>query len=196
MFNEEWAQETLSTTPKSVCNIAYDVVAKEGGFSDNPHDAGGVTNYGISIVTARSYGTQFDYDGDGIVTASDMKLITPSIAAAFYVQEYFYKPRINLLPECLYPVTLDMSVNMGSNAVKIIQHAAIILGGKITPDGIIGPTTAACCQKLTQADNGKSLINLICSLREIFYRQLVASRPSNKVFLTGWLNRAASFSVA
>lgn len=196
MFNEEWAQETLSTTPKSVCNIAYDVVAKEGGFSDNPHDAGGVTNYGISIVTARSYGTQFDYDGDGIVTASDMKLITPSIAAAFYVQEYFYKPHINLLPACLYPVALDMSVNMGSNAVKIIQHAAIVLGCKITADGIIGLTTAACCQKLTQADNGKSLINLICSLREIFYRQLVASRPSNKVFLTGWLNRAASFSVA
>lgn len=196
MFSEAWAQETLNTTPKEVCNIAYDVVAKEGGYSDNPHDAGGVTNYGISIVTARYYGVQFDYDGDGIVTASDMKLITSSIAAAFYVQEYFYKPHINLLPACLYPVALDMSVNMGSNAVKIIQRAAIILGGKITPDGIIGPSTAACCQKLTQADNGKSLINLICSLREVFYRQLVASHSSNKVFLAGWLNRAASFSVA
>lgn len=196
MFDSKWASQTLSNTPAAICDLAESIVRREGGFSNNPADNGGITNYGISIVTARNYGTQFDYDGDGIVTASDMLRITYPIAAAFFIQEYFYKPRINLLPACLYPVAFDMSVNMGREAVYIVQHAAIALGAKITPDGIIGPSTAASCLKLTSKDNGKSLINLICSLRAVHYRQIADSNPKEAVFLRGWLNRAAAFAVS
>lgn len=196
MFSEAWAKQTLKKTPLAVVTAAYAVVKQEGGYVDNPNDSGGATNHGISLVTARNYGTQFDYNGDGIVTASDLLYITTDIAAAFFVQEYFYKTNANLLPSCLYPLALDMFVNMGRNAAYIIQHTAIILGAKIVADGIIGASTAASCLKLTQNDNGKSFINLCCSLRVVYYKKLAASNPKDGIFLAGWIKRADSFKIA
>jgi hypothetical protein len=50
---------------KSVQEIAESIVAREGGFVNDPDDASGATKYGVTIKTMRRLG--IDLNGDGAV---------------------------------------------------------------------------------------------------------------------------------
>ena len=39
---------------KSVSQIAQDIVAREGGFVNDPDDPGGATKYGVTLGTMRT----------------------------------------------------------------------------------------------------------------------------------------------
>jgi lysozyme family protein len=49
---------------QSVRDIAGDIVAREGGFVDDPDDPGGATKHGVTIHTMRRLGLDLDGDGD------------------------------------------------------------------------------------------------------------------------------------
>ncbi|MBV6637036.1 MAG: peptidoglycan-binding protein, partial [Mameliella sp.] len=51
--------------------MASEIVAREGGYVNDPDDPGGATKYGVTIHTMRALG--LDLDGDGDVDASDVK---------------------------------------------------------------------------------------------------------------------------
>lgn len=46
----------------------------EGGFANDPADAGGATNKGVTIATWRNVG--YDKDGDGDIDVKDLKLLS------------------------------------------------------------------------------------------------------------------------
>ena len=46
----------------------------EGGFVNDPADAGGATNKGVTIATWRNVG--YDKDGDKDIDVKDLKLLT------------------------------------------------------------------------------------------------------------------------
>ena len=48
---------------QTVRQIATEIVAREGGFVDDPDDPGGATKYGVTIHTMRRLG--LDLSGDG-----------------------------------------------------------------------------------------------------------------------------------
>lgn len=195
LFDNQWAKSILEDTPSDVVSIANRTVANEGGYVNNSNDKGGPTNHGVTLVTARRYGLSFDYDHDGDVTSKDIRAITTDIAAAFFILEYFTKPRLSMLPSCLWPVMIDIAVNSGpTEAIILTQRAAVSLGATITPDGIVGPHTALVCSNLT-ANGCSSLINAICSERIVFYRRLVAENPQDKIFLNGWIHRSNTYIV-
>ena len=193
-FDMAWAAQRQSITPPLVTGIMSRIVKNEGGFSNRIYDAGGPTNYGITLNVARSFGTSFDYDDDGIVTISDLKKITPTIAMAFYAMEYFYRPNINLLPNAVWPVATDMSVNMGQGTSSlIVQRALVSLGKQVAVDGKIGPATGKSCLDACNALGNGTVINRIVDIRNAHYEKIVADDPSQSANINGWLNRSNSF---
>jgi hypothetical protein len=55
--------------------IAEAIVAREGGFVNDPDDPGGATKHGVTIGTLRRLGR--DLTGDGRVTVADIRALTP-----------------------------------------------------------------------------------------------------------------------
>ena len=63
----------------SILEVAEAIVAREGGFVDDPDDPGGATQYGVSLATLRGLG--IDLTGDGEITVADVRKVTRREAA-------------------------------------------------------------------------------------------------------------------
>ena len=105
---------------QTVRQIAEEIVAREGGFVNDPDDPGGATNYGVTIGTMRRLG--LDLTGDGIVGLADVHALSREQAVDIFITHYFQRPRIAEMPQALQPSLFDMYVNAGGNAVKILQQ--------------------------------------------------------------------------
>jgi lysozyme family protein len=150
----------------------------EGGFVDHPADPGGRTNKG---VTQRTYN---DWRARQGLAGQDVKHISDAEVHAIYESGYWLPPRCDLLASPLDLVQLDTAVNMGpGRAVRFLQRAV-----NCGVDGDFGPAT----QRAVMACDGGEAVVTYCNLREDFYRQIVARKPSQAVFLKGWMNRLNS----
>ena len=160
---------------QTVQQIATEIVAREGGFVDDPDDPGGATKYGVTIHTMRRLG--LDLSGDGIIDRSDVDLISKSRAVDVFVRHYFEQPRLGLLPEILQASVFDMYVNAGAQAVKILQRLLRDMGFRVTVDGLIGPKTAqSCLYAATPAP--MALRDSYGVARRNFYFRLADRRPA------------------
>ena len=182
---------------QSVEQIAKEIVASEGGFVNDKDDPGGATKNGVTIGTLR--GLRLDLTGDGIVDIADVRALTQEDAVRIFIKHYFYKPRINLLPEALQPSVFDMQVNAGSNAVRILQHLLAQFVLPVTVDGVIGPKTAESA-KQAYAHAGEYLVDAYGIARRDYYFRLADRRPAMRKFAMtraggkgGWIKRAEDF---
>lgn len=154
------------------------VLRWEGGFVDHPADPGGRTNKG---VTQRVYDAWRRRQG---LAQRDVKLIEHDEVHRIYETGYWIPPRCDLLASPLGLVQFDTAVNMGAGrAVRFLQRAA---GCGV--DGDFGPVT----ERAVAACDVGALVGAYCDLREAFYRQIVRNKPSQQVFLRGWMNRLGS----
>ena len=81
-------------------------------------------------------------------------------------------------------VQFDTAVNMGvGRAVRFLQQA---VGCGV--DGDFGPATE---RAVAACDPGDTVVKY-CNTREAFYRRIVENKPSQAVFLKGWMNRLNS----
>ena len=119
--------------------LAREIVAREGGYVNDPDDPGGATNHGVTIHTMRRLG--MDLDGDGSVTARDVRALSEDQAVAIFLEHYYARPRISALPAVLQPSVFDMYVNAGANAVRILQRLLNEMGEELKVDGVIGKHT-------------------------------------------------------
>ncbi|BDW85466.1 holin-associated N-acetylmuramidase [Roseicyclus marinus] len=181
----------------SVRSIAEEIVAREGGYVDDPDDPGGPTKFGVTIHTARRLGLDLDADGD--VDAADVRQLTRQQAVEIFVRDYFERPRIAMLPEALQPSVFDMQVNAGAQAVRILQRLLRDMGLEIAVDGVIGPETARAAQvALEMAPD--HLVDAYGIARRNFYYALADRRPASRKYARrrdggkgGWITRAESF---
>ena len=182
---------------QTVEQIARAIIAREGGFVNDKDDPGGATNHGVTIGTMRHLG--IDLDGDGDVDVADVKLLTPDRAEAIYIEHYFRRPKIYMLPDEIQASVFDMQVNAGSRAVKILQKLLRKKGYDIRVDGQIGPQTARLAHKAA----GKSNIGLYSEYgiarRKYYFRRADRRKASRKYARTraggkgGWIRRAEEF---
>ena len=182
---------------QTVKQIANDIVAREGGFVNDPDDPGGATNHGVTIHTMRRLG--LDLTGDGMVGVADVRALTRDQAVEIFVEHYFHRPGIGQLPETLQASVFDMYVNAGGNAVKILQRLLRQMGHDIAVDGAIGPQTVEAAQT-AQATAPAHLADAYGIARRNYYFRLADRRPASRKYARtraggkgGWIKRAEAF---
>ena len=181
----------------SVQDIAREIVAREGGYVNDPDDPGGATKYGVTLGTMKRLG--LDLTGDGRVSDADVRRLTAERAAAIYVEHYFRGPGIDRLPEALQPSVFDMYVNAGANAVKVLQRLLNEMGHDMAVDGAIGPMTVAAAARAAEAAPDL-LADAYGIARRNYYYALADARPASRKYARrrdggkgGWITRAEEF---
>ena len=174
------------------------ILAREGGFVNDPSDPGGATNHGVTIGTMRRLG--LDMDGDGQVTVDDVRILRVTDAARIFRTQYFEVPRLGLLPDDLQPAVFDMYVNAGNRAVKLLQLVLIKLGAELGIDGAVGPITAAAAHRLAPEVGVQLLVDAYGVERRNWYYDLADRRPASRRYARrrdggkgGWIVRAEEF---
>ncbi len=174
------------------------ILAREGGFVDDPHDPGGATNHGVTIHTMRRLG--LDLDGDGDVDVTDVRLLPVERAAAIFRRDYFEAPGIGRLPAPVQEAVFDMYVNAGSRAVRLLQSLVAKFGEPVAIDGVIGPLTAAAAHRAAAEIGGDRLNDAYGVERRNWYYALADRRPTSRKYARrrdggkgGWIVRAEEF---
>ena len=164
------------------------ILQREGGYVDHPADRGGPTNFGITQKTlSRYYGWA--------VTAQEVKDLEVEVAREIYVQDYYTGPRIDSLPPEIQPFLFDCAVNHGPRrAIKFLQSVCNQAGYQppLDMDGAVGPNTRKGAEWALR-EMGDILLKALIEERRNFYLVIVDQRPSQQVFLNGWLNRIREF---
>jgi hypothetical protein len=149
----------------------------EGGYSDNPNDPGGPTNFGITLATLKAY------EGNPNLTAQDVKNLTLPMAREIYRSNYWNRMQCGSLPDGLDLEVFDFGVNAGpGEAVKALQK---IVG--VTADGSVGPITLAALGQLKPRD----LISQYSQARLAYYQGL-----NDPEFEQGWTTRVNQIQTA
>lgn len=182
---------------QNIRDIAREIVAREGGFVNDPDDPGGATKYGVTLATLRRLG--LDLTGDGEVAEADLRRLSRDQAVEIYLEHYFRRPRIGDLPEALQAPVFDMYVNAGTNAVKVLQRLLNEMGAELTDDGAIGPLTVAAAHRAAGADPAL-LADAYGIARRNYYYALADARPASRKYARrrdggkgGWITRAEAF---
>jgi lysozyme family protein len=179
----------FNMTSTSIEQLIEDVIEREGGYVNHPADKGGPTNWGITQSVARQQG----YHGD-------MRALPQSEAVSIYRRLYWASPgfaKIALYAPKLAAEMFDTGINMGTGtATGFLQRALNALNRNasdypdITVDRRAGPVTIAALQSflhLRGAGGEKVLLKSIEALQGAHYLRLAETRPSQEVFLYGWL---------
>tara|TARA_R100001082_G_C4296398_1_gene130449 strand:- start:129 stop:608 length:480 start_codon:yes stop_codon:yes gene_type:complete len=150
-------------------DIIEKVLEHEGGYVDDPTDAGGETKYGIS---KRAYPDE------------DIKELNIERAKELYKRDYWDRYRTSDLPDRLRHIYVDMCINMGGGrAIKILQEACNSKNAnKIDVDGGIGPATIKAASSVEPFR--------LRAYRVMFYAELVMKKPEQERFWVGWFRRS------
>lgn len=182
---------------RDIRDIAREIVAREGGWSDDPDDPGGATMRGVTLGTLRRLG--IDLDGDGDSDRDDLRRITEAQAAEIFLEHYYRRPRIAELPEPVQPGLFDMYVNAGRNAVEILQRLVRDMRIEIEVDGLIGPQTIEAAAR-AQAAAPAHFADAYGIARRNYYYALADRRPALRKYARrrdggkgGWIARAETF---
>ena len=164
------------------------VLQNEGGYVNNPNDPGGETNMGITVKFLHGLSQQGKLDDD--IDPDNVRALTVEQVSRLYNRfwwnAYSYG---NINDQAVATKIFDLSVNMGPKRIhKIAQMAANTMGGSLTVDGGLGPTSYGVINSLDPTD----YLQQIKVGAGNFYQHLVMTNPALQQFLKGWLNRAYS----
>lgn len=148
------------------------VLREEGGYSNDPHDPGGATNFGI---TQRTYSAWRRLNG---LPSQQVKKITLKEVGEIYRKQYWGPVCGDELPDGVDLMVFDEAVNSGP--VRAVKDLQTLLG--VRSDGVVGTHTLDALHR--KADL-VGLIGGLASRRLAWLRRLA----SWKWFGKGWRAR-------
>ena len=164
----------LSVFDEALCFV----IAREGGYSDNPADHGGATCCGVTQATYDAF-----RNGSGVGPRPVLE-ITPREIRTIYWGRYWRPAACDAIAGTkpnLALVHFDAAVNQGvGEAERMLQRA---LG--VAADGVIGPSTLMA----VQVCNEIAAVSALLIERARVYRAIVQQHPEDAQFLPGWLSR-------
>lgn len=153
------------------------VLASEGGWSNDRHDAGGPTNHGITLAAYAAWKGQRLTPASRSRLVAELRAIPMASVEAIYRDGYWKAARCPQLPASVALMQFDTAVNQGPHsAIVILQEA---LG--VAVDGEIGPRTLAAA---FTAD-ALAVIRTYADIRRRRYRTM----RNFARFGRGWLKR-------
>lgn len=162
------------------------VLLHEGGYSDNPDDPGGATNFGI---TQKELSRIYKIIG----IPPNVGELDENDAAIYYRSQWwdmYHFYALNSVPVACK--LFDMAVNIGITAsVKMLQLECNRIGYSISVDGAMGANTIGTVNRITNSGKEEDLLDSLVERNRTYYENLVKYNTKLKVFLDGWLNRAA-----
>jgi lysozyme family protein len=186
---------------------AYDItLGHEGGYSNDPDDAGGETYKGISRVFHPTWDGWIIIDSlkkaPNFPKNLDRELSLQAKVKAFYKIMFWDRFRGDLIPvQSLAEEMFDTGVNMNvTRAVKFLQRALNHLNrnGKLFPDmvddGKLGPTTLSCLNKYLEEDSVELLLKIMNVMQGNHYLEYMAKSPTQEKYCRGWFNSRVDFN--
>lgn len=142
-------------------------ISYEGGYSNDPDDSGGETNFGIS---KKAYPNL------------DIKNLTIQQATEIYQRDYWDKMQCSAIGDSKIAWKIfDIAVNHGvDGAIRLVQH---VVGCVV--DGVIGPQTLHYINVSNPSDLMYELIHE-CILQHV---HLAVTQNQDIEFLAGWITR-------
>lgn len=165
------------------------IIRLEGGYTNDPNDSGGETNYGITVAVARAHG----YTGS-------MKDMPVSVAQDIYRKKFWDIMLLDEVEAISPPVAFALfqaGVVMGPPAVgTMFQRCLDVLNqsGKLYPDikvdGNVGPMTVATFKEyMARRPDGGDVV-MVRALNSLFgshFIELAEARQKDEDFVYGWL---------
>lgn len=173
----------------------------EGGFVNDPADAGGATNKGVTLATYRNY---CKLKKKPMPTVADLKAITDETVVDI-LRVYYWNPckADEIKNQSIANLIVNSVWGSGTGYIKKVQEVA-----GVKPDGIVGKMTLSAINGADQ----RYLFTRLWNRRKKFFEDITASsiaayerkigrkatenelmKHTNKRFLKGWLNRLNSF---
>lgn len=162
----------------------------EGGYVNDPNDAGGETYCGISRKHNPTWKGWVAVDArkplryNAVIKDAALETLINDHYQSAYWQAIGGN---EIKSQAVANMVFDWQVNSGDASTKALQR---IVG--VYPDGIVGPRTIA-------AVNAMPADLLLVKLRQYrtdFYKELARRKPTNQRYLKGWLDRTAAVPAA
>lgn len=160
--------------------LAPFILSWEGGYNKVKGDRGGATNKGVTLATWRKYG--YDKNEDQRINEKDVMLITEYDAVYEIMKPVYWDKWMadDIQSQAIANLLVDWYWNSGQYGIKLPQK---ILG--VTIDGIVGSKTL---EAINSYPDQHKLFRLLWAERKAYFERL-ATKPTQKKFLKGWLNR-------
>lgn len=168
------------------------LIALEGGYSNNPHDAGGETFAGITRSNNPIWPGWLIIDAakpqhPNIVDLNKTLFANTTLVQylkSFYEQQYWNFDSLTSQP--VADKLFAMEVNFGKGtAVRILQQALAKLGHNIVQDGSLGAQTLEITSKVPE----DIMLQYLRAFSALFRFHRVQAKPDQATFLEGWLIR-------
>jgi lysozyme family protein len=177
---------------RTIDQILDEVIETEGGYVNDPDDAGGETKYGITIAVARKAGW-----------FGPMRDLPRDLAKDIYRRRYVTEPKFHEvlgMSAALAAELIDTGVNMGPHrAGEFLQrwlNAFNDTGSRyqnVFVDGRVGVITLNALRAFLawrRAEGERVLLRALNGIQCSRYLEIAEAKPSQRKYLFGWvLNR-------
>ena len=186
----------------------------EGGWVDDPRDAGGQTNFGISkliIIREKITVEELGLSDDGVWGPAGRPVAGPGMSFDADGHDEYY---LNWIPGCMKAMTVDTAtalykrlfwdryqygkINDQIAATKVMDVAVNCGPGRAHKmaqeaaglpaaqrDGILGPASFAAINATPD------FTVKMAAVQDRYYKAIVAAKPNQVCFLKNWLRRAS-----